>query len=158
MEKSVSAQAATPGEPSTEILAAQQELIDTFELFDDWTDRYQFIIDLGRQSEPFPDELKTEANRLHGCQSQVWIVSEEQEGLLFYSATSDASIVSGLIAMLLQVYSGRRPQEILSTPPDFIARLSLAEHLSPTRSNGLHAMIQRIRQIAVESFVDDTDV
>ncbi len=138
-------------QPSEEILAAQRELVETFELFDDWTDRYQYIIDLGREAPPFPEECKREEYRLHGCQSQVWIVSEQQGERLHYEATSDSSIVAGLIAILLKVYSDRRPADILATPPDFIKDLQLAEHLSPTRSNGLHAMIQRVRQIAVEA-------
>ncbi|MEQ8662344.1 MAG: SufE family protein [Gammaproteobacteria bacterium] len=138
-------------EPSAEILAAQQDLVETFELFDDWTDRYQYIIDLGREAPPFPEEWKRDENRLHGCQSQVWIVSEQRGDRLHYLATSDSSIVAGLIAILLKVYSDRRPADILATPPDFIKDLQLAEHLSPTRSNGLHAMIQRVRQIAVEA-------
>lgn len=138
-------------QPSEEILAAQRELVETFELFDDWTDRYQYIIDLGREAPPFPEECKREEYRLHGCQSQVWIVSQQQGERLHYEATSDSSIVAGLIAILLKVYSDRRPADILATPPDFIKDLQLAEHLSPTRSNGLHAMIQRVRQIAVEA-------
>lgn len=141
-------------EPSAEILEAQQEIVDTFALFDDWTDRYQYIIDLGRDAATFPDEWKTEENRLHGCQSQVWMVTERRDDRLHYEATSDSSIVAGLIAILLQVYSDRRPADILATPPDFVSRIELAEHLSPTRSNGLHAMIQQIRQFAVEAMVD----
>ena len=146
---------ATPDklEPSAEILAAQRELVETFQLFDDWTDRYQYIIDLGRQAEPFPDAWKTEDHRLHGCQSQVWIVTEQRGDRLHYAATSDSTIVAGLIAILLSVYSDRRPADILATPPKFLEEIELAEHLSPTRSNGLHAMVQRIRQIAVEAMV-----
>ncbi len=141
-------------QPSPEILDAQREMIETFQIFDDWTDRYQYIIDLGRQAEPFPEALKTEENRLHGCQSQVWIVTEQRGDRLHYAATSDSTIVAGLIAVLLSVYSDRRPADILATPPDFLAELQLAEHLSPTRSNGLHAMVQRIRQFAVEAMVE----
>ncbi|MEX2482627.1 MAG: SufE family protein [Gammaproteobacteria bacterium] len=144
-------------EPCAEILDAQRELVETFELFDDWTDRYQYIIDLGREAEPFPEEWKVEENRLHGCQSQVWIVTERRGDRLHYAATSDSTIVAGLIAILLKVYSDRRPADILATPPDFLERLQLAEHLSPTRSNGLHAMVQRIRQIAVEAMVEQGD-
>jgi cysteine desulfuration protein SufE len=140
-------------QPSAEIIEAQREMIETFQYFDDWTDRYQYIIDLGREAKDFPEEMKTEQNRLHGCQSQVWVVTEQRGDRLHYSATSDSSIVAGLIAILLAVYSGRRAADILATPPDFIAELQLAEHLSPTRSNGLHAMVQRIRQIAVEAMV-----
>ena len=139
--------------PAAEILAAQQDIIDTFALFGDWTDRYQYIIDLGRQAPPFPDLCKTDHNRLHGCQSQVWIVVEQRSDRLHYAATSDSTIVAGLIALLLQVYSERRPADILATPPDFIAAIQLAEHLSPTRSNGLHAMVQKIRQFAAAALV-----
>ena len=138
-------------QPSPEILEAQQEIIELFALFDDWTERYQQIIDMGRQADEFPEESKTDENKLHGCQSQVWITTETRDGRLYYQATSDSSIVAGLIALLLQVYSGRRPGDILATPPDFIADIQLAEHLSPTRSNGLHAMVQQIRQFAVEA-------
>lgn len=147
----------TDAQPSQEILDAQNELVETFGLFGDWTERYQYIIDLGREAAPFPEAEKTEENRLHGCQSQVWIVSERRGERLHYEATSDSSIVAGLIAMLLSVYSDRRPEDIVATPPDFVAELQLAEHLSPTRSNGLHAMIQRIRQIAIEALAADAD-
>jgi len=138
---------------SQEILDAQKELSDMFGLFDDWTDKYQCIIDFGRQAEPFPEDWKTEDNRLDGCQSQVWMVTQHKGGLLKYFATSDSAIVAGLIAMLLSVYSDRRPADILATPPEFIKKLDLSDHLSPTRSNGLHAMIQRIRHFAVEAMV-----
>jgi cysteine desulfuration protein SufE len=140
---------------SEEILAAQKDMVDTFGFFDDWTDRYQYIIDLGRQAEAFPEALKTDDNRLHGCQSQVWIVTERRGEKLHYAATSDSTIVAGLIAILLTVYSDRRPADILATPPAFIKDLQLAEHLSPTRSNGLHAMVQRVRQFALEAMVED---
>ena len=112
-------------------------------------------IDLGRQAEAFPEALKTDDNRLHGCQSQVWIVTERRGEKLHYAATSDSTIVAGLIAILLTVYSDRRPADILATPPAFIKDLQLAEHLSPTRSNGLHAMVQRVRQFALEAMVED---
>ena len=134
-----------------EIQAAQQEIIDAFALFDDWTDRYQYIIDLGKGLEDLPQDLKTEDNRLKGCQSQVWIITEERDGRLFFKAISDAAIVSGLIALMLKVYSGRKPADIIASPPDFVSQIQLDEHLSPTRSNGLHALIQQIRQYAVES-------
>ena len=138
-------------QPSPEILAAQRELVEEFELFGDWTERYQYIIDLGRAAEPFPEEWKRDENRLHGCQSQVWIVTERRGDRLHYAATSDSAIVAGLIAILLRVYSDRRPADILATPPGFIDELQLSDHLSPTRSNGLHAMVQRVRQAAVEA-------
>ena len=138
---------------AAEILAAQADIIDTFKVFEDWTDRYQYIIDLGRQAPPFPDEWKIDKYKLHGCQSQVWIVTEQRGDRLHYAATSDSTIVAGLIELLLQVYSDRRPADILATPPDFLKEIQLADHLSPTRSNGLHAMVQQIRQYAVAAMV-----
>ena len=129
----------------TGIDAAQADLIDEFELFDNWLDRYQYLIDLGRKLPEFPEEWKTEDYRLHGCQSQVWLRAEEKPGSLEFSAISDSAIVSGLIAVLMRVYSGRSPQEILAAEPDFIDAIGLDQHLSPTRSNGLHAMIDAIK-------------
>lgn len=136
---------------AAELVAAQDEIVETFSLLDDWTDRYQYIIDLGKQLPPLPEEYKTEDYRLKGCQSQVWIKTELVDGRLQIRATSDSAIVSGLIALLLRVYDNRRPGEIIATPPDFIRRIELESHLSPTRSNGLSAMIQQIRQMAVEA-------
>lgn len=138
---------------SPEILNAQKELLEMFSIFDDWTDKYQCIIDFGRQAESFPEEWKTDANKLDGCQSQVWMVTSQKDDYLNYIATSDSAIVAGLIAMLLSVYSNRKPADILATPPEFIKDLDLSDHLSPTRSNGLHAMIQRIRHFAVEAMI-----
>ncbi|MEC9375690.1 MAG: SufE family protein [Pseudomonadota bacterium] len=132
----------------SEILEAQNDLIDEFEVFDNWLDKYQYLIDLGRKLTDLPDELKSEENRLHGCQSQVWIVADFQEGRLNFHAISDSAIVSGLIAILMRVYSSRTPQEILETDPDFIMAIDLHEHLSPTRSNGLMAMVNAIKGYA----------
>ncbi|TDJ60664.1 MAG: SufE family protein [Proteobacteria bacterium] len=137
--------------PSQEILDAQAEIVEIFSMFDDWTDRYQYIIDLGRKLADLPSAQKIESNRLKGCQSQVWMVTDNRDGRLHYDAISDSAIVSGLIALMLQVYSDRRPAAIIATPPSFIQDIELAEHLSPTRSNGLSAMVQRIRQYAVEA-------
>jgi cysteine desulfuration protein SufE len=136
---------------SNEIQIAQEELVADFELFDDWMDRYQYLIDLGRRLPDFPDELRTEENRIRGCQSQVWFVPHHKDGRLHFEAISDAAIVSGLIALLLRLYSGRKPQDILDTPPDFIAALQLESHLSPTRSNGLYSMLEAIRRFASEA-------
>ena len=134
-----------------EVQAAQQEVIDEFSLFDDWMDRYQYLIDLGRRLPEFPDALRTEGNRIRGCQSQVWFVAEKKDGRLEFQAISDAAIVSGLIALLLRVYSGRCPQEILDTPRDFVVVLQLESRLSPTRSNGLFSMLTAIRGFAAEA-------
>lgn len=136
---------------SNEISVAQDELIADFELFEDWMDRYQYLIDLGRRLPDFPEELRTDENRIRGCQSQVWFVADKKDGRLEFRAISDAAIVSGLIALLLRLYSGRYPQDILDTPPDFVTALQLESHLSPTRSNGLSSMLQAIRRFATEA-------
>ena len=128
----------------------QTELVDEFQLFDNWMDRYQYIIDLGKRLPPFPPEWQTEDFRLHGCQSQVWLKADRSTDRLDFHAISDSAIVSGLIAILMRVYSGRSPAEIVATPPDFINAIGLHEHLSPTRSNGLQAMIDAIKGQAAE--------
>jgi len=134
-----------------EVQCAQAELIEEFSFFDNWMDRYQYIIDLGRRLPEFPEADKTEANKIKGCQSQVWFVAEKNDDKLEFRAISDAAIVSGLIALLLRIYSNRRPQDILDTPADFVAALQFEQHLSPTRSNGLSAMLQAIRTLAAEA-------
>ena len=136
---------------TSEVQTAQREIIEEFALFDDWMDRYQYLIDLGRRLPEFPEELKTDEHRIRGCQSQVWFVADEKDGRLEFRAISDAAIVSGLIALLLRLYSGRFPQDILDTPPDFVSALQLESHLSPTRSNGLSSMLQAIRGFATEA-------
>ena len=136
---------------SNEVLAAQDELIEEFQFFDDWMDRYQYLIDLGRRLPEFPEADRIDANKIRGCQSQVWFVAEKKDGRLEFRAISDAAIVSGLIAVLLRIYNGRRPQDILETPPEFVAALQLEQHLSPTRSNGLGSMLKAIRNFAAEA-------
>jgi cysteine desulfuration protein SufE len=131
-----------------DIRQAEAELVGEFQLFDNWIDRYQYIIDLGRQLPPFPDAARTEANKIKGCQSQVWLVTRGVGDCLEFDAISDSAIVSGLIAILRRVYNGRPAADIVAARPDFIAALGLDQHLSPTRSNGLHAMIAAIRQAA----------
>ncbi|MHB8678810.1 MAG: SufE family protein [Rudaea sp.] len=128
--------------------AAQDAIIGEFAFFGDWTERYQYLIDLGRKLPPLPEELKTEAHKVSGCQSQVWLVPGGDAQRLTFQAISDSAIVSGLIALLLRVYSGRSAQEIIDTPPRFIEAIGLAQHLSPTRSNGLTAMLARIKDYA----------
>ena len=128
--------------------AAQDAIIDEFSFFGDWTERYQYLIDLGRKLAPFPEEWKTEANKVHGCQSQVWLVASGDAERLNFEAASDSSIVTGLIALLLRVYSGRSAEAIVATEPRFVDSIGLAKHLSPTRSNGLVAMLQTIKQHA----------
>ena len=136
---------------SNEVQAAQAAVIEEFAFFDDWMDRYQYLIDLGRRLPPLPEDELVDANKIKGCQSQVWFVAEQDGERLTFRATSDAAIVSGLIALLLRIYSGRRPQEIIDTPPDFVAALALEQHLSATRSNGLASMLKAIRKFAAEA-------
>ena len=127
---------------------AQQELVEEFEMFDNWMDRYQYIIDMGKQLPDFPEERRTEEYKIQGCQSNVWMCHEQAGDKLVFKATSDAAIVSGLIAVLLRIYSERTAEEINQTEPHFLKDLGLDNHLSPTRSNGLHAMLERIYQVA----------
>ena len=136
---------------ANEVEAAQAEVIEEFAFFDDWMDRYQYLIDLGRRLPALATSELVEANKIKGCQSQVWFVAEQDDGRLHFRANSDAAIVSGLIALLLRIYSGRRPQDILDTTPGFVTELKLEQHLSPTRSNGLAAMLQAIRRFATEA-------
>ncbi len=131
-----------------EVLEAQQELVEEFSFFDNWIDRYQYIIDLGRRLPEFPESEMTDTNKIKGCQSQVWFVASKDGDRLNFHAISDAAIVSGLIALLLRIYSGRRPEDILETRADFVGALELEQHLSPTRSNGLSSMLQAIRAFA----------
>lgn len=140
--------AETTATPMTEIRQAEQDLIAEFRFFDNWMDRYQYIIDLGRQLPSFPEEWKTEDYRLRGCQSQVWLKTAADGDRLRFQAISDSAIVSGLIAILMRVYNGRRAAEIIATPPEFIRAIGLDEHLSPTRSNGLRSMVEAIRKAA----------
>jgi len=127
---------------------AQNAIVEEFSFFDDWTERYQYLIDLGRKLPPFPQALRIDENKVHGCQSQVWLVAEGDAQRLDFRAISDSAIVSGLIALLLRVYSGRPAREILETEPRFVESIGLAKHLSPTRSNGLAAMLAQIRKHA----------
>ena len=140
---------AFPLEPTA--AQAQQAIADEFAFFGDWSERYQYLIDLGRKLPAFPDSDKTEDHRLHGCQSMVWIVPEGDARRLDFRAVSDSAIVSGLVYLALRVYSGRSAQEILATEPDYIAKIGLAKHLSPTRSNGLAALLAFIRDTAREA-------
>ena len=132
----------------SDVRQTQQELIEEFQFFDNWMDRYQYLIDLGRRLPEFPESDKNEQNKIKGCQSQVWFVAETQGDRLHFRAISDAAIVSGLIALLLRIYSDKRPADILETPAEFVGALGLEQHLSPTRSNGLASMMQAIRGYA----------
>lgn len=139
-------------ETDREIDRIQQDIVDEFAMLgDDWTERYQYIIDCGKALPALPDEDKVPANILHGCQSQVWLLADADDERMHYRANSDALIVSGLIALLLRIYSGRPISEIASSEPWFVEQLGLAEHLSPTRSNGLAAMLTAIRERAINA-------
>lgn len=127
---------------------AQQEIIDEFEFFDDWMDRYQHLIDLGKKLPPLAAEDMNEEYLLAGCQSQVWLIADGDSKHLQFRANSDAAIVSGLIALLLRVYSDRTAEEILASEPVFVDEIGLSQHLSPTRANGLDAMLRAIRNHA----------
>jgi len=137
---------AFPLEPTA--AEAQAAIAEEFGFFGDWSERYQYLIDLGRKLPPFPEAAKTEEHRLHGCQSMVWILPSGSRERLDFAAVSDSAIVSGLIYLALRVYSGRSAEEILETQPDYIAGIGLARHLSPTRSNGLAALLGYIRETA----------
>lgn len=130
---------------------AQHEIIEEFAFFDDWTGRYQYLIDLGRKLPPLPAGDMTAANKVDGCQSQVWIVVSGDADRLDLRAASDSAIVSGLVALLLRVYSGRSAREILDTDPAFINAIGLGKHLSPTRSNGLASMVKTIKAHATQA-------
>lgn len=127
----------------------QDEIIEEFCEVDDWMDRYQLLIDLGEEQQPLPASEKTEQNLIDGCQSRVWLVCDEHDGLLDFRAESDALIVKGIVTLLIRVATHHTPQEILDADLYFIDRIGLTEHLSPTRSNGLLAMIKQVRMYAL---------
>ena len=134
----------------------QDEIIEEFAGFDDWMDKYQLLIDLGNEQEPLEEKYKTEQNLIDGCQSRVWLVAEEvkseevkSEKLIHFRAESDALIVKGIVSLLIRVLSGHTPQEILDADLYFIDEIGLKEHLSPTRSNGLLAMVKQMRMYAL---------
>ena len=127
----------------------QDEIIEEFSGFDDWMDKYQLLIDLGNEQEPLEDRYKTEQNLIDGCQSRVWLVADFADGIISFRAESDALIVKGIVALLIRVLSGHTPQEILDADLYFIEEIGLKEHLSPTRSNGLVAMVKQMRSYAL---------
>jgi len=124
------------------------EISQEFEIFDNWMDRYEYIIDLGKQLTSFPDEWRIEENKVHGCQSQVWFKTELKNDLFVCQAISDSAIVSGLIALLLRIYNQKDPSDIVETNPTFVSMIGLDEHLSPTRNNGLNVMLKKIKNDA----------
>ncbi len=131
------------------IQQVQDRIVREFNLFHDWTDRYEHIINLGKKLPPLEEQHRTEDNKVHGCQSQVWLHAVNDGGTIRFQADSDALIVKGLIALLLRVYNGRTPSEIIVTEPSFISNIGLDRHLSPTRANGLGAMLKKIKMYAI---------
>ena len=129
----------------------KKEIVEQFAMFDDWMDKYEYLIDLGKQLSAYPEEEKTEENLIKGCQSRVWLKSYIGEGKIFFIADSDAIITKGIISLLVDVYSGRKPEEIISEDFSFINEIGLKENLSPTRANGLVSMIDRIKNLALEN-------
>lgn len=127
----------------------QEEIIEEFSAFDDWMDRYQLLIDLGSEQQPLDEQYKTDSNLIEGCQSRVWLQADFIDGKVEFRAESDALIVKGIVSLLVKVYSGHTPQEILDNEPYFVEAIGLREHLSPTRSNGLVAMIKQMRLYAL---------
>ena len=129
----------------------ENEIIDEFSIFDDWLDKYEYIIELGKSLEEYPEDRKTDDKLVKGCQSRVWIDFKVEDGKIFFNADSDAIITKGIISLLVRIYSGRTPQEILSSDFSVVEKIGLKENLSPTRANGLVSMIQMIREIAARN-------
>ncbi len=131
------------------IKTIQEEIIDEFSMFDDWDERFQYIIDLGKQLPLIEDQFKTEDNIIKGCQSKVWVHAAEEEGIINFTADSDAIITKGIIALLIRVFSNQKAKDILEADIKFIDEIGLKEHLSPTRANGLVSMIKQIKLYAL---------
>jgi cysteine desulfuration protein SufE len=127
------------------ILTSEEEIVDEFSLFDSWDEKYEYIIDMGKKLKPLENEYKKEENKIKGCQSTVWMVSEFKDGKVFYRAESDAVIVKGLVSMLIRVLSGHTPKEILDAKLEFIDKIGMKQHLAQTRSNGLLAMVKQMK-------------
>lgn len=126
----------------------QEGIVDDFSLYDEWLDKYEYLIELGKNLAPYPDEAKTDDRLIKGCQSRVWLDWKMEEGRLYFTADSDAIITKGIISLLISVYSGRTPEEIAGDDFSFLGRIGLKENLSPTRANGLVSMIQTVRKAA----------
>lgn len=130
---------------------AENEVVDTFSMYDEWLDKYEYLIDLGKNLEAYPEECKTEDKLIKGCQSRVWLDYKVQDRKIYFKADSDAIITKGIISLLISVYSGRTPEEIASSDFGFIEKIGLQENLSPTRANGLASMIATIKAVAHEN-------
>ena len=130
---------------------AEEEVVDEFSMFDEWLDKYEYLIELGKSLKDYPEADKTEDKLIQGCQSRVWLDYKVQNGRIWFNADSDAIITKGIISLLIKIYSGRTPEEIASSDFSVVDRIGLKENLSPTRANGLVSMIARIREIASEN-------
>ena len=128
---------------------AEKDVVETFSMYEEWLDKYEYLIDLGKNLEPYPEEKKTDDRLLKGCQSRVWLDYRMEEGRLYFNADSDAIITKGIISLLIGIYSGRTPQEIAGSDFSFIEKIGLKENLSPTRANGLASMIATIKTAAM---------
>jgi len=127
----------------------EADIVDEFSLFDSWEDKYEYIIDMGKKLAPLSDEYKKDENKIKGCQSTVWMHSYAKDGRIYYEADSDAMIVKGLVSMLIRVFSGQPPQDVIEAPVKFIDDIGMTSHLAQTRSNGLRAMIKQMKLDAV---------
>lgn len=136
--------------PDKTIKEAEADIIENFSMYDEWLDKYEYLIELGKSLDPLPEEGKKEENLIKGCQSRVWLDSRYEDGRIWFNADSDAIITKGIISLLISVYNGRTPEEILSSDFSFIEKIGLKENLSPTRANGLVSMIETIRKRAAE--------
>lgn len=128
----------------------QEEVVESFSMYDEWLDKYEYLIDLGKNLTVYPEEKKTDERLIKGCQSRVWLDYEVKDGKLYFTADSDAIITKGIISLLISVYSGRTPKEISESDFSFIDKIGLKENLSPTRANGLASMIAKIKTVALE--------
>lgn len=128
---------------------AEKDVVETFSMYEEWLDKYEYLIDLGKNLEPYPEEKKTDDRLIKGCQSRVWLDYRMEEGRLYFNADSDAIITKGIISLLIGIYSGRTPQEIAGSDFSFIEKIGLKKNLSPTRANGLASMIATIKTAAM---------
>lgn len=129
----------------------ENEVVDEFSMFDEWLDKYEYIIELGKSLKDYPETAKTDDRLIKGCQSRVWLDYKVEDGKIYFNADSDAIITKGIISLLIRIYSGRNPEEILSSDFSVVDRIGLKENLSPTRANGLVSMIGKIREVAAEN-------
>lgn len=129
----------------------ENEVVDEFSMFDEWLDKYEYLIELGKSLKRYPEEDKTDDKLIKGCQSRVWLDYKMENGVIVFNADSDAIITKGIISLLIRIYSGRKPEEIISSDFSVVEKIGLKENLSPTRANGLVSMIQKIREIAASN-------